>query len=85
MTELFRSTADFALAISNIKMLIMLKMLKYPEAYNFMKKETLVQVFSSEFSKNAFFIEHLWWLLLYFPMKLPLVRKSKKLVPEQAK
>ena len=59
MTELFRSTADFALAISNIKMLIMLKMLKYPEAYNFIKKETLVQVFSSEFSKNAFFIEHL--------------------------
>ena len=58
MTELFRSTADFALAISNIKMLIMLKMLKYPEAYNFIKKETLVQVFSSEFceiSINTFF------------------------------
>ena len=34
-----------------------------------LKKETLAQVFSCEFceiSKNTFFIEHLWWLLLYF-------------------
>ena len=34
---------------------------------NFIKKETLAQVFSSEFceiSKNTFFIEHLWWVLL---------------------
>ena len=33
------------------------------EAYNFMKKETLAQVFSCEFydiSKNTFFREHLW-------------------------
>ena len=33
----------------------------------FIKKETLAQVFSCEFyeiSKNTFFIEHLWWLLL---------------------
>ena len=33
-----------------------------PEAYNFIKKETLVQVFSCEFceiSKNTFFTEHL--------------------------
>ena len=32
------------------------------------KKETLAQVFSCEFceiSKNNFFIEHLWWLLLF--------------------
>ena len=32
------------------------------------KNETLSQVFSCEFSKvfkNIFFIEHLWWLLLY--------------------
>ena len=34
---------------------------------NFIKKETLAQVFSCEFceiSKNTFFIEHLRWLLL---------------------
>ena len=33
------------------------------------KKETLAQVFSCEFyevSKNTFFIEYFWWLLLYF-------------------
>ena len=33
-----------------------------PEAYNFIKKETLVKVFSCEFceiSKNTFFTEHL--------------------------
>ena len=37
------------------------------EVYNFIKKETLAQVFSCEFCeifKNTFFIEHLWWLLL---------------------
>ena len=37
------------------------------QASNFIKKETLVQVFSREFSKiskNTFFTEHLWWLLL---------------------
>ena len=36
-------------------------------AYNFIKKETLAQVFSFEFyeiSNNTFFIEHLRWLLL---------------------
>ena len=42
-----------------------------PEAANFIKKETLAQVFSREFceiSKNTFFYrtEHLWWLLLKF-------------------
>ena len=34
---------------------------------NFIKKETLVQLFSCEFwdiSKSTFFIEHLLWLLL---------------------
>ena len=38
-----------------------------PEACNFIKKETLAQVFSCEFCeifKNTIFIEHLWWLLL---------------------
>ena len=37
--------------------------MKYAKACNFVKKETLAQVFSSEFceiSKNTFFIEHLW-------------------------
>ena len=34
-----------------------------------LQKETLAQVFSCKFceiSENTFFIEHLWWLLLYF-------------------
>ena len=34
---------------------------------NFIKRETLTQVFSCEhyeISKNTFFIKHLWWLLL---------------------
>ena len=37
------------------------------KACNFVKKETLTQVFSCEcceISKNIFFIEHVWWLLL---------------------
>ena len=36
---------------------------KKPEACNFIKKETLAQVFSCKFceiSKNTFFTEHLW-------------------------
>ena len=39
-----------------------------PRACNSFNKETLAQVFSCEFceiSKNTFFIEHLWWLLLF--------------------
>ena len=38
-------------------------------ACNFIKTETLAQVFFCEFceiSKNTFFIEHLWWLLFVF-------------------
>ena len=38
-----------------------------PKACNFIKKETLAQVFSCEFCeifKNTFFVEHVWWLLL---------------------
>ena len=34
-----------------------------PEACNYIKKETLAQVFCCEFceiSKNTFFVEHLW-------------------------
>ena len=34
-------------------------------ACNFIKKETVVQVFSCEFCEiftNTFFIKHLWWL-----------------------
>ena len=37
------------------------------QACNFIKKETLAQMFSCEFCeivKNTFFIEHLWWLFL---------------------
>ena len=37
------------------------------ETCNFIKIENLVQLFSCEFceiSKNTFFMEHLWWLLL---------------------
>ena len=37
------------------------------EAYNFIKKEALAQVFSCEYCevfKNRFFMEHLWWRLL---------------------
>ena len=40
---------------------------KQVQACNFIKRETLAQVFSCEFckiSKNTFFTEHLWWLLL---------------------
>ena len=36
------------------------------EAYNFIKKGTLAQVFSCEFCeilRTPFYIEHLWWLL----------------------
>ena len=43
---------------------------KIPEACNFIKKETLTQVFSCEFygiSKNMFLAEHLRWLLLQTP------------------
>ena len=43
-----------------------------PEACNFIKKETLAQVFSCEFyeiSKNTFFIEYLWWLRLVYNLK----------------
>ena len=39
------------------------------EACNFIKKETLAQVFSCEFRKifkSTYFTEHLQWLLLYF-------------------
>ena len=38
-------------------------------ACNFIEKETLAQVFSCELceiSKNTFFTEHLWWLLLKY-------------------
>ena len=44
-------------------------LIKLPEACNFIKKETMAQVFSCEFykiSKNTFFTEHLRWLLLSF-------------------
>ena len=43
---------------------------------NFIKKETLVQVFSCEFweiAKNTFFTEHLWWLLYFISLILLLL------------
>ena len=47
---------------------------------NFIKKEILAQVFSCEFceiSKNTFFIEHLWWLLLHGVSKCNIVDTLK--------
>ena len=44
-----------------------------PQVCNFIKKEALTRVFFCEFceiSKNTFFIEHLWWLLLLFLKEL---------------
>ena len=51
-------------------------------ACNFIKKETLGQVFSCEFceiSRNIFFTEHLWWLLLQRSIPPPLIILSKLL------
>ena len=49
-----------------------------PEACNFIKKDTLAQVFSSEFceiSKNTFFIKHLWTTAyIYFDITKSLFR-----------
>ena len=42
-----------------------------PELYNVIKKETLTQVFSCEFSKNTIFTEHVWWLPLNFCTGFP--------------
>ena len=42
-------------------------------ACNFIKRETLEQVFFCEFDeifKNTLFNEHLWWLLLYSENKI---------------
>ena len=42
-------------------------------ACNFIKKETLAQMFYCEFCellRTPFFIEHLWWLLLFMDDKL---------------
>ena len=42
-------------------------------ACNFIKKETLAQMFSCEFCellRTPFFIEHLWWLLLFMDDEL---------------
>ena len=46
------------------------------ETCNFIKKQALTQVFSSEFCemfRNTFFVENLWWLILtHIPQHLPL-------------
>ena len=44
-----------------------------PGPCNFIKKETLAQVFSCEFceiSKNTFFTEHIWQLLLFLSLSV---------------
>ena len=43
---------------------------KEASACNFMKKETLPQVFSCKFYETPFFIEHFWWLLLNWSFEL---------------
>ena len=51
---------------------------------NFIKKDTLAQVFFWEFceiSKNTFFIEHLWWLLLWVGRLQNVCDKSKEKTP----
>ena len=51
------------------------------KACNFIKKETLTQVFSCEFGeifKNTFFIEYLWWLLLYDTLSISFFIPSVK-------
>ena len=43
------------------------------QAYDFIKKETLVQIFSSEFCeifKNSLFTEHLWATVLIYTTKV---------------
>ena len=67
---------------------------KFVEAYNFIKKETLAQVFSCEFceiSKNTFFTEHLWTTAsIYSPESLVnllslfkhYTHRMKKIFPE---
>ena len=53
--------------------------LKVSSAYNFIKKESLVLVFSCEFCKilkSTFFIEHLRWLLLLLLISLCLLNNG---------
>ena len=55
-------------------------LLEKPEACNFIKKEILAQVFFCKFckiSKNTFFTEHLWWLLLDFKWLVKMQSKFK--------
>ena len=68
---------------SQLKQTISLQIFKRLWAYNFIKKETLTQVFSCEFfeiSMNTFLTEQLWWLLLLIkkfwkiPIKISLVK-----------
>ena len=57
-------------------------LIKLQAGCNFIKKETLAQVFSCKFceiSKNTFFIEHLWWMLLYF-IRHPLKIKHRRIL-----
>ena len=53
-----------------------------PKTCNYIKKETLAQVFTfeiCEISKNTFITEHLWWLLLKYQRMLKHWRSLSKL------
>ena len=49
-----------------------------PQACNFIKKETMAQVFSCEFckiSKNTFFIEHFWRTVFVLHLRFTMFRR----------
>ena len=55
-----------------LQKLFKLVFIKYSQAYNFINKETITQMFSCEcceIFKNSFFIEHLQWLFQLFHVK----------------
>ena len=61
-TENTSQTLDFKMKWLKLRIEIALTEAMRPQACNFIKKETLAQVFSCEFCeifKNTFFIEHL--------------------------
>ena len=55
-----------------LQKLFKLVFIKYSQAYNFINKETITQMFSCEcceIFKNSFFIEHLQWLFQFLHVK----------------
>ena len=58
------------------------------EACNFIKKESLTQVFSCEFceiSKKTFFTEYLRWLLLHIVTGIMVINQENSPVPNLKK